>query len=363
MRMRRILASGDGYYHVISRTAGQQFLMGPEEKDRLMGLLYRVAEFSGVEVLTFALMDNHFHILAKVPRHCEVDEPELLRRMRVLYGDEKTDRILHDWEVWERKGRVDKVLSAKAALRARMYDLSQFCKTLKETYSMSYNDRNAHSGTIWGARFKSVLLSPDYETLMSVGAYIDLNPVRAGIADEAGVYAWSGYTQALGGLRKARQGLRTLVSMAYARLDATWERSNNAYRSAIEGFIEPPALQKRAEKPEGDAAVTAGSSTSAAGDAVGRRKQRLERFEPRAVAEALEQGDKISLFALLRCRVRHFSHGVAVGPLEFIRTIARSLNPQKDTWSACECCDAIRLCNARPLRGDDKVSVPRQNAI
>jgi len=79
--------------------------------------------------------------------------------------------------------------------------------------------------------------------------------------------------------------------------------------------------------------------------------------------EALEQGGKISLFALLRCRVRHFSHGVAVGPLEFIRTIARSLNPQKDTWSACECCDAIHLCTARPLRGDDKVSVPRRNAI
>ena len=363
MRLRRMLASGDGYYHLISRTAGQQFLMGPEEKDRLMGLLYRVAEFSGGEVLTFALMDNHFHILVKVPKYREVDEPELLRRLRVLYGDEKTDRVLHDWEVWGRKGRVDKVLSAKAALRARMYDLSQFCKTLKESYSMSYNFRNAHSGTIWGARFKSVLLSPDYETLMSVGAYIDLNPVRAGIACEAGVYAWSGYTQALGGLRKARQGLRALVSMAYARLDATWEQSNNAYRSAIEGFIEPPALSKRTEKSGGESAVGAETSALMTKAAAGRRKQRAERFEPQVVAEALEQGGKISLFALLRCRVRHFSHGVALGPLEFIRTITRSLNPQKDTWSACECCDMIHLCTARPLRGDDKVSVPTRKAL
>jgi len=47
MRLKRMLATGDGYYHVISRTTGRQFLMGPEEKDRLMGLLYRVAEFSG----------------------------------------------------------------------------------------------------------------------------------------------------------------------------------------------------------------------------------------------------------------------------------------------------------------------------
>ena len=368
MRMRRVLAAGDGYYHVISRTTGQQFLMGPEEKDRLMGLLYRVAEFSGVEVLTFALMDNHFHILAKVPRYREVDEQELLRRMRVLYGDEKTDHVLHDWEVWERKGLTSKVLSAKASLRARMYDLSQFCKTLKESYSMSYNYRNTHSGTIWGGRFKSILLSPDYQTLMSVGAYIDLNPVRAEVAGEAGVYTWSGFTQALRGVRKARQGLRTLVSMAYARLDATWEQSNNVYRSAIEGFIESPTFPKPAAKPDetSDAASASGSSIPAgetvkADPSVKKRPQ--DRFDLRIVAEALENGGKISLFALLRCRVRHFSHGVALGPLEFIRTIARSLNPQRDTWSACECCDAIHLCNARPLRGDDKVSLPKRKAI
>jgi hypothetical protein len=78
------------------------------------------------------------------------------------------------------------------------------------------------------------------------------------------------------------------------------------------------------------------------------------------VAEALEKGGKITLFAMLRCRVRHFSHGVALGPLEFVRVIARGLNPRKDTWAAFECCDAIHLCNARPLRGDDKVSVPKR---
>ena len=234
---------------------------------------------------------------------------------------------------------------------------------------MSYNFRNAHSGTIWGSRFKSILLSPDYETLMSVGAYIDLNPVRAEIAGEAGVYAWSGYTQALRGLAKARHGLRTLVSMAYARVDVPYEKAIHAYRSALEGFIEAPALPKsNAESGEAsDASPESVSSVPAAGEA--REAERSvgsgnpERFEPRIVAEALEQGGKITLFAMLRCRVRHFSHGVALGPLEFVRTIARGLNPRKETWAAFECCDEIHLCNARPLRGDDKVSVPRRQAL
>ena len=78
MRLRRMLAEGVGYYHVISRITGQQFLMNAEEKDVLMRSMFNVAIFSGVEILTFALMDNHFHILVKVPRPHEVDEAELL---------------------------------------------------------------------------------------------------------------------------------------------------------------------------------------------------------------------------------------------------------------------------------------------
>ena len=74
MRMRRMLSGGEGYYHVISRITGQQFLMNAEEKDVLMRSMFNVAIFSGVEILTFALMDNHFHLLVKVPRAHEVDE-------------------------------------------------------------------------------------------------------------------------------------------------------------------------------------------------------------------------------------------------------------------------------------------------
>ena len=94
MRMRRMLSGGEGYYHVISRITGQQFLMNAEEKDVLMRSMFNVAIFSGVEILTFALMDNHYHLLVKVPRPHEVDEAELLKKMSVLYGDAKTDRLL-----------------------------------------------------------------------------------------------------------------------------------------------------------------------------------------------------------------------------------------------------------------------------
>jgi len=248
MRTRRLLAQGEGYYHVISRITGQQFLVGDWEKDVLMRLMFNVTVFSGVEILTFALMDNHFHILVKVPRAHEVDDAELVEKMRVLYGDVKTDRLLSEWEAWDRRGLSFKVEDAKAALRRRMFDLSQFCKTLKETYSMSYNYRHAHVGTIWGSRFKSILLSPDSKTLMTVGAYIELNPVRAEIVEAPGEYRWSGCGTAIRGNMLSRKGLCMMVAAAYTQREVPFATALSAYESAIEGFIEEPKNEEAAHE-------------------------------------------------------------------------------------------------------------------
>ena len=347
MRMRRMLAQGEGYYHVISRIAGQQFLMDAVEKDVLMRLLFNAAVFSGVEILTFALMDNHFHILVKVPRPHEVDEAELQKKMRVLYGDAKTDRLLHDWETWNKRGLSFKVETAQEALRLRMFDLSQFCKTLKETYTMSYNFRHLHVGTIWGSRFKSILLSPDYRTLMTVGSYIDLNPVRAGAVDEASDYRWNGYGTAVRGNTLSRNGLCTMVAMAYLKRQVAYETAVTAYESAMQGFIDTPAK----EEPVTSARPSARKKTET--------PKETRTFVSKQVAQAIAEGGKLSLFAMLRCKVRYFSYGLAVGPAAFVREVIGKLTPTKDTASRCDCCDEIELFTARRLRGDGKVSVPK----
>jgi REP element-mobilizing transposase RayT len=335
-----LLAPGVGYYHVISRIAGQRFLMDAEEKNRLMELLYRAAEFSGVDVLTFALMDNHFHLMLRVPQARPVDDADLVRRMRVLYGEAKTQRVLEDWDRWEKKGEGSRVVKAKALLRERLFDLSEFCKTLKQHYSMSYNLRHGYSGSIWGARFKSMILSADYETLMTVGAYIELNPVRASVVHEARDYAWSGCGQAFRGHAGARRGLRLLVSAAYARRETTFEQACLVYGSAIQGFIERPSAQGLA--PSG-------------------RRPAAPAFESEAVEEKLEAGEALALYELLRCRVRHFSAGLALGPLAFVRQLVKGLSPaSKDTARRCGHCKAVDLYTARWLRGGEKVSLPRR---
>ena len=59
-RTNRVKVRGEAFYHVISRVANAEFLFrDPDRKRALLGILRRSAEFSGVRVLAYAVMDNH----------------------------------------------------------------------------------------------------------------------------------------------------------------------------------------------------------------------------------------------------------------------------------------------------------------
>ena len=80
----------------------------------------------------------------------------------------------------------------------RMHDLSEFMKGFMQRYTQWHNRAHQRSGHLWEDRFKSVIVE-DGIAARTIAAYIDLNPVRAGmVADPAG-YRWSSYGEAVGG--------------------------------------------------------------------------------------------------------------------------------------------------------------------
>ncbi len=189
-----------------------------------------------------------------------------------------------------------------------------------------------HSETDRVIRNENGMLHSVCKTLMTVGAYIDLNPVRAGIADEPDEYRWSGYGTAVRGSTLSRKGLRPLVAAAYSRRDVSFETASEAYTSAIDGFIEilPPEVietpDAACDKPVVKEALP--------------RVMKPQVFVPERVEQEIAKGAKLSLFEMLRCKVRY-------------------LKPSKDTSRPYDCCDDVERYNARGLRGDDKVSVPK----
>lgn len=216
MRQARVKVQQDAYYHVTSRCALQTFLLGPEEKDMFVKMMRRAESFSGVEIVTYCVMSNHFHILVKVPGRRMVSEEELKDRITVLYGETKANRTFARWNAFREANMNSVVEEEQSAFRRRMYDISEFTKTLKQRYSVWYcanhqkEDGGKIEGTIWQGRFHSVLVEATQKALTAVAAYIDLNPVRAKIVKDAKVYRWSGYGAAKRGESKAKHA-RTLI--------------------------------------------------------------------------------------------------------------------------------------------------------
>ena len=205
-RKRRVKEKGAAWYHIIARVVNQEYLLESDRvKSRLLDLLHRALDFSGVELGTYTIMDNHFHLFVHVPEACVLDDKEILRRISVLNGEARADAVRRQWDKWRNSGQIERYESDRARFVRRMYDLSEFMKTLKELFTMWYNREYKHVGTMWTGRFKSLLVEKGVYAGW-LRAYIEANPVRAGIVSDAADYAWSGRSAALRGDVVAQRG-------------------------------------------------------------------------------------------------------------------------------------------------------------
>ena len=209
-RPNRVKLSGEGFYHVIDRIAHREFLLKDEQiKRRLVDLMHRAAEFSGVDVCTYVVMDNHLHLCVHVPEPAEVDEGTVVERVGALYGEARAAELRGELERLRAEGREDDAIRVLDRLRARMGDLSEFMKTFKQRVTQWYNRELGHEGTLWSGRFKSVLLDRD-DAVRVVANYIHANPVRARMVEAADGYRWSGLGAAVLGDNRAIRGLSVI---------------------------------------------------------------------------------------------------------------------------------------------------------
>ena len=210
-RIARIKAEGEAFYHIVSRIANKAFLLNNDEKKEVfVNMLHRAADFSGVDVITYVVMDNHFHLCVRVPkREGEIPESEILRRVGVLYGEDRRAALEKRLAGFREEGDDTAIAAELEKLRARMGDLSEFMKTLKQRVSQWYNSNYSHEGTLWSGRFKSVLVE-DGRYLNNLIAYIHGNPIRAGIVTRAADYKWSAPGAAAKGDTRAKKGLSLL---------------------------------------------------------------------------------------------------------------------------------------------------------
>ena len=168
-----IISDEQAVYHVMSRTALPEFPLGAVENDFLLGLIKRFSKLYFTEILGFCLMGNHFHLLVKMIPESDFSDEDIKKRCKGFYGD----------DLCFPEGQMP-------YFRTKLASLSEFMRDIKVNFTRYYNRRHNRRGYFWGDRFKSVIVDKG-ETLVNCLAYIDLNPLRAGIVKRPEEYRWS----------------------------------------------------------------------------------------------------------------------------------------------------------------------------
>jgi REP element-mobilizing transposase RayT len=308
------------FYHVISRVVERRLAFGPEEKEKFRTLMRMYENFTGCRVVSYCLMCNHIHLLLEVPPMVEggLSDAELLKRLSVLYGEAHVAEValeLADAREVVAQGLADEayVKGIHERFTYRMHDLGQFMKGLLQRFTQWFNRMQNRTGTLWEDRFKSVIVE-DGLAAKTMAAYIDLNPVRAGMVADPADYRWSSYGEAMGGGargngKKARAGLvRALRAHKGCNADAKYwgEGVAKEYRMLL--------LEEGVEQLE--------EVVSEAGEReVKVRRKGMKREVAAAELEQLERGRNVAMGKMLRCRVRYFTDGAVIGSRGFVEEV------------------------------------------
>ncbi len=179
------------YYHCVSRCVRRAFLCGEDDhsgqnyehrrawiEERL---LFQSQVFA-LDICAYAVMSNHYHVVLHVDtaQAESWSEPEVIERWHRLFaGHPLTHRFLAGEGLLQAERRL--VSQLVALWRTRLMDISWFMRCLNESIARQANEEDGCSGRFWEGRFKSQALL-DEKALAACLAYVDLNPVRAGMA-------------------------------------------------------------------------------------------------------------------------------------------------------------------------------------
>ena len=290
---RRFITSGGGtrHFHVVSRIVNRDFVLGHEEKEFFRRTMRKLEAFAGVEILTYCVMSNHFHLLVKVPDPIRLSDNEVCQRMSTLYSKLTVAEFRETMLKTRRDGDSAFAEQLRNRITCRMYDLSSFMKDLKQRFTQWYNRRHARRGTLWEERYRALLVEGSDHALLTIASYIDLNPVRAGICDDPKDYRFCGYSEASGGHHTAREGLKSIL----ARYDGavSWQQAVKEYRGHLFELEHRGGLDENITRKKQDTIQLRGNNS-------------------------MDRVRHLNQWQLLRCRIRYFTDGVVLGSRSFV---------------------------------------------
>jgi len=189
-RKRQICLNETPYYHVISRCVRRAWLWGKDEfagrdyshrKYWVLDRLKVLSQIFAIEICAYAVMSDHYHLVLYVDQDQAKrwTREEVVARWSRLHRQpplvsRRAEQAITDVE----RETADKIIDV---WRQRLFDISWFMRALNEHLARLANAEDDCTGRFWEGRFKSQALL-DESGLLTAMAYVDLNPIRAGVA-------------------------------------------------------------------------------------------------------------------------------------------------------------------------------------
>jgi len=192
-RPRKVLISlaDTPYYHITSRCVRRAFLCGQDHysgqdyEHRRQWVVDRIRLLSSlfaIDICAYAVMSNHYHLVLKLcpEQLSDLSDEQVIERWCALFKGpllvqryrEGDTLFAHD------RSTVSDIVNV---WRTKLSSISWFMRCLNQTIARQANLEDKCTGKFWESRFTSQALKTE-EALLSCMAYVDLNPVRAGIA-------------------------------------------------------------------------------------------------------------------------------------------------------------------------------------
>ena len=180
------------YYHCVSRCVRRAFLCGLDSltgqdyEHRRQWIENRLLELSSIfaiDIAAYAIMNNHYHVVLHIDRE-RTDKwstREICVRWHQLFSGNDLSRRYLKQEVLS-PSEEKRLLEQAEDWRSRLIDLSWFMRCLNEPIARQANQEDNATGRFWEGRFKSLALL-DEKALAACMAYVDLNPIRAKMAE------------------------------------------------------------------------------------------------------------------------------------------------------------------------------------
>ncbi|MGY3868092.1 transposase [Aeromonas crassostreae] len=191
-RSRQISLQDTPYYHVVSRCVRRAFLCGEDvysgqsyehRRQWVIDKLGQLSRLFAIGICAYAVMSNHYHLVLKVESDTAASwsEREVAERWAALF---QWPLLVRRW--YQGESLIEPELLVVQQLigqwRERLHSISWFVRLLNETLARQANREDGCKGHFWEGRFKSQALLTE-SALLACMAYVDLNPIRAALAD------------------------------------------------------------------------------------------------------------------------------------------------------------------------------------